>query len=160
MWWFGPKPMARKRPFSVFLRLLIQTTQSLSALTYIHVHMVVVRGSELEREMHFGVQWLGWSVMICWVHIAHPNHMWHKSQKGDVLVPNTLLLFPHNSFVSGALGRSPKTALKGIRATGHRGQVPWPFPITRRSRQTCHLLPANASVRNGALCCTTSRPLI
>ena len=48
--------MAVKRPFCVFLHLLIQTTQSLSALTYAHVHMVVVRGSELERENTFWVQ--------------------------------------------------------------------------------------------------------
>ena len=46
----------KKRPFCVFPRLLIQTTQSLSALTYVHVHMVVVRGSELERENTFWVQ--------------------------------------------------------------------------------------------------------
>ena len=43
----------KKRPFCVFPRLLIQTTQSLSALAYVHVHMVVVRGSELERESTF-----------------------------------------------------------------------------------------------------------
>ena len=40
----------------VFPRLLIQATQFLSALTYVHVDMVVGRGSELERENTYLVQ--------------------------------------------------------------------------------------------------------